>query len=205
VARGLTTLTGGQGARAMGLISGFVLKLARQSAALTQDKFAEALGVDVTTVQGWESGRRPISAISAGDFLRLCGRPPRLGAPAATGRHLREAVEADHVLATGITAGNAWVNPDSHPLAASVHRWTSTNLILWPILGRTPQHLHEFVPRVPRRGPALIASRPSLLSGPPAIRASLAAAIDRLASTTLARTERSQVAGLQYAIRIADR
>jgi hypothetical protein len=58
------------------------------------------------------------------------------------------------VLATGIDAGDAWIDPDSHPLAASVHRWTITNLILWPVLGKTPQHLHEFVPRTPRRGPA---------------------------------------------------
>jgi DNA-binding XRE family transcriptional regulator len=160
MARGVTTLTGGQGSRAIGLISGFVLKLARQSAALTQEKFAEVLGVDVTTVQGWESGRRPLSAMSAGDFLQLCNRLPRMGAPASTGRHLREAVEADQVLATGIAAGDAWVHPGNHPLAASVHRWTITNLILWPLLGRTPQHLREFVPQVPRRGPTPV--HPSL-------------------------------------------
>ncbi|MEU4621306.1 helix-turn-helix transcriptional regulator [Actinoplanes sp. NPDC023801] len=152
--RGLTTLTGGQGCRTIGTVSGFVLKLARQSAALTQEKLAAAVGVDVTTIQGWESGRRPLSAVSAGDFLRLCGRLSRLGAPAATGRHLREAIEADQVLSTGIIAGHAWVDPDNHPLAASVHRWTLTNLILWPILGRTPSHLHEFVVQIPRRGPA---------------------------------------------------
>jgi transcriptional regulator with XRE-family HTH domain len=153
MARGLETLTGSQGSRPSGLISGFVLRLARQSTAVTQEKFAETLGVDVTTIQGWESGRRPLSAVSAGDFLRLCARLSRLGAPASTGRHLREAIEADQVLATGIAAGDSWINPDNHPLAASVHRWTITNLILWPILGKTPQHLHEFAPRIPRRGP----------------------------------------------------
>ncbi|BAL92739.1 hypothetical protein AMIS_75190 [Actinoplanes missouriensis 431] len=130
-----------------------MLKLARQSATLTQERLAEELGVDVTTVQGWESGRRPLAAMGAGDFLKLCGRLSRLGAPAATGRHLRESIEADQVLTTGVVAGESWVEPDSHPLAASVHRWTITNLILWPILGRIPRHLHEFVPQVPRRGP----------------------------------------------------
>jgi transcriptional regulator with XRE-family HTH domain len=152
--RGSRTLTGSQSSRTTGVVSGFVLKLARQSTALTQEKLAEALGVDVTTVQGWESGRRPLSAVGAGEFLRLCGRLARLGAPAATGRHLREAIEADQVLSTGIIAGAGWVEPDSHPLAASVHRWTITNLILWPILGRMPRHLHEFQPQTPRRGPA---------------------------------------------------
>jgi len=66
---GPATLTGGQGSRAIGVVSGFVLKLARQSAALTQEKLAEVLTVDVTTVQGWESGRRPLAAMNAGHFL----------------------------------------------------------------------------------------------------------------------------------------
>lgn len=152
--RGSVTLTDGQGSRATGVVSGFVLKLARQSAALTQEKLAEVLSVDVTTVQGWESGRRPLAAMNAGGFLRLCGRLPRCGAPAATGRHLLEAIEADQVLSTGITAGATWVDADTHPLAASVHRWTITNLITWPITGKIPQHLHEFTSKVSRRGPA---------------------------------------------------
>ncbi|MEV4642241.1 helix-turn-helix transcriptional regulator [Actinoplanes sp. NPDC049548] len=153
MARRSVTLTRGQGSRHYGLISGFVLRLARQSAAMTQETFAELLSVDVTTIQGWESGRRPLSAVAAGDFLQLCGQLARIGAPASTGRHLREAIEADQVLATGITAGAAWVNPTRHPLAASVHRWTITNLILWPIIEKTPVHLHVFVPRTARRGP----------------------------------------------------
>ncbi|MFC7617065.1 multiprotein-bridging factor 1 family protein [Actinokineospora soli] len=130
-----------------------MLKLARQSAGLTQEKLAEALKVDVTTVQGWESGRRPIAAMNAGDFLQVSGRLSRLGAPASTGRHLREAIQADQVLSTGITAGPEWVDADTHPLAASVHRRTITNLITWPITGKLTRHLHEFTPKVSRRGP----------------------------------------------------
>lgn len=151
---GPATLTGGQGSRAIGIVSGFVLKLARQSAALTQEQLAEVLNVDVTTVQGWESGRRPLAAMNAGDFLRLSGRLSRLGAPASTGRHLREAIEADQVLSIGITAGGTWVAADTHPLAVSVHRWTITNLITWPVTGKMPQHLNEFTSKVSRRGPA---------------------------------------------------
>jgi hypothetical protein len=41
---GPATLTGGRGSRAVGVVSGFVLELARQSAALTQEALAEALG-----------------------------------------------------------------------------------------------------------------------------------------------------------------
>jgi transcriptional regulator with XRE-family HTH domain len=33
-----------------GVVSGFVLRLARQSVALTQEKLAEVLGLDVSTV-----------------------------------------------------------------------------------------------------------------------------------------------------------
>lgn len=84
---GPETLTGGHGSRSIGVVSGFVLKLARQSAALTQDKLAEVLTVDVTTVQGWESGRRPLSAMNAGDFLRLSGRLSRLDRHHGGGPH----------------------------------------------------------------------------------------------------------------------
>jgi len=158
--RGPATLTGGQGWRATGVVSGFVLKLARQSTALTQERLAEVLGVDVTTVQGWESGRRALGAMNTGEFLRLSGRLSRLGAPASTRRHLLEAIEADQVLSTGITAGATWVDADTHPLAASVHRWTTTNLITWPIIRKVPQHLHEFTSKVARRGP--VPTHPSL-------------------------------------------
>ncbi|MET8997144.1 helix-turn-helix transcriptional regulator [Amycolatopsis sp. NPDC004169] len=154
------TLTGGQGSRAAGIVSGYVLKLARQAAGLTQERFAERLVVDVSTVQGWESGRRALSAMNAGDFVRLCARLPRLGAPPSTGRHLRAAIEADLVLSTGITAGSDWVDPDLHPLAASVHRKTLTNLITWPFTGDLPPELAAFTSKVPRRGP--VASGPTL-------------------------------------------
>ncbi len=158
--RGSGTLTSGQGSRGIGVVSGFVLKLARQSARLTQEGLAEALAVDVSTVQGWESGRRPLAATSAGDFLRLTTRLSRLGAPPSTRRQLTEAVEADQVLSTGITEGSAVVNVDTHPLAASVHRRTTTNLIMWPIANKLPPQLREFTPKVPRRGP--VASHPVL-------------------------------------------
>jgi hypothetical protein len=53
---------------------------------------------------------------------------------------------------------------------------------------------------------ALIASRPSLLNGRPAVRAPLAEVLVKLASIgRLPRTGRDQLAGLQYALRIADR
>jgi hypothetical protein len=53
---------------------------------------------------------------------------------------------------------------------------------------------------------SLIASRPSLLDGPMAVRRTLAVVLDRLGSVDgSARTVRDQVAGMQYALRMADR
>lgn len=158
--RRAATLTDSQGSRPTGIVSGFVLKLARQSAGLTQEQLAETLAVGVTTVQGWESGRRPLAATNAGDFLELSARLSRLGAPPTTRRHLTEAIEADQVLSAAISAGDTVVDSATHPLASSVHRRTITNLITWPITQKLPQQLLAFSPRVPQRGP--VASHPSL-------------------------------------------
>jgi DNA-binding transcriptional regulator YiaG len=47
-----------------------VVKIIRESVGLTQAGLAEGLGVDVTTVQGWETARRPLTALRTGDFVR---------------------------------------------------------------------------------------------------------------------------------------
>lgn len=147
------TLTERHGSWLTGTVSGFVFKLARRSAGVTQDRLAESLGVDVTTIQGWESGRRPLASVRTGDFMWLGARLTRLGAPVSTGCHLRDAIAADLVLSVGITAGGHRSIPDPHPLAAHVHRRRLTNLITWPLTGELPAQLLEFVPKVPRRGP----------------------------------------------------
>jgi hypothetical protein len=121
---------------------------------------AEVLGADVSTIQGWESGRRALSAVNTGDFIRLGSRLTRLGAPPSTSRRLREAVEADLVLSIGVAAAGTWVDPRTHPLAAHVHRRSLTNLITWPLTGVLPPQLVEFRPRTRRSGP--VAEHPSL-------------------------------------------
>lgn len=77
-----TTLRAGPTSpRRPGVVSGYVFKLVRESTQLTQAALAEDLGVDMATVQGWESGRRSLGALRAGDLTRLRMRMSRLGTP----------------------------------------------------------------------------------------------------------------------------
>jgi hypothetical protein len=98
--------------------------------------------------------------MQTGEFLRIRTALTRRGAPASIGKHLHQAIEADLVLATAVDAGTRWVDHDQHPLAASVHRRSLTNLITWPIAGALPAQLAGLASRTRRRGP--VPSRPVL-------------------------------------------
>ena len=56
--RRTTPHAGPSSPRRPGVVSGYAFKLVRESTQLTQAALAEDLGVDMATVQGWESGRR---------------------------------------------------------------------------------------------------------------------------------------------------
>jgi hypothetical protein len=93
---------------------------------------------------------------------------------------------------------------DAFMLSADLRSWVGTSLVhhltnrLEPYTDHLPLNLHTLH--------ALIAGRPALLSGPPTVRVSLTAGLANLASTDcLTRTGRHQLAGLQYALRSADR
>src|SRR6266480_1090440 len=98
----LATLTGGRGSE--GRISGYVLKVIRESLGQTQERLAERLGVSAATVQGWESGRRPLMAMPAGNLMALRAELRGLGAAPALLDALTQGLEADlfvgEVLAT---------------------------------------------------------------------------------------------------------
>ncbi|MEU1391065.1 MULTISPECIES: helix-turn-helix domain-containing protein [unclassified Nonomuraea] len=142
-------------------ISGHVLKVIRESTGMTQERFAEPLGLDVTTIQGWESGRRPLMAISTGTYLSSRHWLLRLGIRSRLLFQLDMALEADrfvgHVL--GTEPGKA--RAEDHPLASWVITRPLTDLVAWPFTGTAPSAMAGTARGTGRRGP--VATSPSLL------------------------------------------
>ncbi len=148
------TLRGSQGSpRCLGAVSGFLLKLTRESAGLTQVRVAEQLGVDVASVQGWESGRRPLAALRVADLVRLRFRLLRSGAQPTLLATLEDAIQADLIIAETVQAGAQLIEADRHPLGAAVHQRMLSDLIRWPFTGIVPTPLQGLVTARVRRGP----------------------------------------------------
>ena len=147
--------------RMRGAVSGYLFKLVRESLGLTQVQLAERLRIDVTTVQSWESGRRPLTALRAGDLFKLRMSLVRLGASPRIFSVLSDAIEADLLITDAVAMGAHVVQADQHPLATCVHRRDLTNLITWPLSGVVPTQLAQIANhQAPRRGP--VADRPIL-------------------------------------------
>ncbi|MFH9426293.1 helix-turn-helix domain-containing protein [Streptomyces sp. NPDC017529] len=136
-------------------MTGFVLRLARESIPRTQAALAEALGVDTETVQGWETGRRPLANMRAGALLELRRRLPAVGADAVLVRWLDAAMDADRIVAAGLERDVT----RPHPLAGWVHTRETAHMLAWALTGTTPPALAGYIPR-PRRGP--VAAAPQL-------------------------------------------
>lgn len=144
------------------MVSGFVLKLIRGSIGFTQADLAERLGVDISTIQGWETGKRPLTAQRVADLLRLKTRLVMLGGSPAVVGTLQDAIEADGILSVAIAAGEQLVGLDMNPLAAAVHRRRLVHMITWPFTGISPPVLRD-LPSVSTRGP--VAKHPTLSGG----------------------------------------
>lgn len=153
-----TTRTAGQGpppradADREGRVSGYVLKTIRQTVGFTQEQLAERLHVDVSTLQGWESGRRPLMAVSAGAYLKLRHLLHRLGASPRLLGQLDTGLEADRFIGY-MLASNGPIDLDNHPLATWVITRPFTELVAWPFTGDVPNELKEAAP-IRRRGPS---------------------------------------------------
>jgi hypothetical protein len=116
--------------------------------------------VDVASVQGWESARRPLTALRAADLAWLRSRLVRCGAQPGLLAMLEDAIQADLVIAQVVRAGGHPVTAEEHPLGVAVHRRQLTNLITWPLTGLAPDSLRDLVTARARRGP--VPERPTL-------------------------------------------
>ncbi|MGF1427079.1 helix-turn-helix domain-containing protein [Kitasatospora sp. LaBMicrA B282] len=133
----------------VGVVSGYLLRLVRESMPRTQVRLAEDVGVDLGTVQGWESGRRPLANTRSADLLQLRRRLALLGADTELLALLNSAMDADRIL-------TAVLRPPSdladHPLAGWVQSRETAHLIAWAVRGITPPTLAGRAASA-RRGP----------------------------------------------------
>jgi transcriptional regulator with XRE-family HTH domain len=158
------TLTGVKGLAdgpELGIVAGYLLKLLRGSLGCTQTELADLLLVDGSTVQGWESGRRPLSALRSVELLRLGRSLSGLGAPVTAVSLLPLAVQADEFLSTCIGAGSSVLPEALNPLGQAVHRRDFVAFVTWPLTGIAPSAVRS-LPTPKSRGP--VADRPTLTS-----------------------------------------
>jgi hypothetical protein len=154
-ARTLTTGQGWQQPLRKTLITGYVLRLGRESVPgrCSQDALAQAMAVSPDTVAGWETGRRPLAAVRVAQFMRLRAQIAHLGADPLLVRLLGTALEADQVLDHARMVAGRYERGDFHPLGTHVHRREVIELVAWPLSGRTPMGLPA---PAARRGPAAL-------------------------------------------------
>ncbi|MFI8856106.1 helix-turn-helix domain-containing protein [Streptomyces prasinus] len=158
------TLTGNRGNTGRprtGIISGYVFRVIREQLGVTQEETAERLRVSVDTIAGWESGRRPLTALPVGQMLVHRHRLMRMGAVPSLLQALDRALEAD-VLLTGALFDEDAV--ETGPLGAWVMRRDLVEVLAWPLTDVPPQPVRD-LPDPPRRrrgptpaGPELSAS-----------------------------------------------
>lgn len=119
-----------------GRVAGAVLAAVRGPAGLTQQGLSEVMQVSLATVQGWESGRRPLINLSMARFgkLRRVLQLATVSSPHLT--VLSDAMQADEILSEIGTE-----DPAAHPLALVVPNRPLTELLTWPMTGVPPRQL----------------------------------------------------------------
>ncbi|MEU3916419.1 MULTISPECIES: helix-turn-helix domain-containing protein [unclassified Streptomyces] len=154
VGKGHSTLTTGRGSRRsnrLGTVSGYVFRVIREQLGHTQDSLAEAFHLSTDTIAGWESGRRPLTALSVGQMLGHRHRLLRMGTPAALLTTLEKAMEADVLLLSALE-GDRQAN--GSPLGAWVMQRDLVEILAWPLNGEPPESMRVLPPSSrSRRGP----------------------------------------------------
>ncbi|MBH1935855.1 helix-turn-helix transcriptional regulator [Streptomyces sp. AV19] len=134
------------------MVTGHLLKIIRERMPRTQRQLAELLRVDPTTVQGWESGRRPLTAVPASQLLTLRRRLLGHGADPELLVQLDAAMDADSVIAHVLHDAPADGDIDRHPLSGWVFTRAATHMIAWALTGVRPTAVPGVQP-ARRRGP----------------------------------------------------
>ncbi|MER5349969.1 helix-turn-helix domain-containing protein [Kitasatospora sp. NPDC002551] len=149
------TLTSSQGVSIRprsGVVSGYVLRVIREQHGLTQEGFAEKIGVSADTIAGWESGRRPLTAVPFGQMLATRHRLMQLGTTPALLHAFEHALEADVLLASVLEDA---VSETASPLGSMVMQRDLIELLAWPLSGLAPRGIRKLpAPARARRGPA---------------------------------------------------
>ncbi|GAA0456067.1 helix-turn-helix transcriptional regulator [Streptomyces sp. NPDC046215] len=157
------TLTASQGSGLRigeGAVTGHLFKIIRERMPLTQRQLAERLRVDPTTVQGWESGRRPLTAVASSAFLALRRKMLRNGADPALLVLLDPAMEADSVIAHALSDDGRSQDIADHPLAGWVFTRAATHMIAWALTGDAPPTVSRTtIATVRRRGPSPVSPK----------------------------------------------
>lgn len=146
-----TDSQGTAGRQRSGIVSGYILRLVREQLGFTQEALAEGMRVAADTLAGWESGRRPLTAVPVGQMLVHRHRLLQLGAAPTLLLALERAMEADVLLASALGKERA---ADEDPLGAWVMQRDLIEVLTWPLNGVAPSTLRDLpAPARPRRGP----------------------------------------------------
>ncbi|MFF5218036.1 helix-turn-helix domain-containing protein [Micromonospora sp. NPDC000442] len=157
---GLRVKVDGRSPRSRGWVTGYLLKLIRESIPMTQEQVAVKLGVDRATVQSWESGRRPFTAVPFGHAITIRQKLGMLGASSRMLAAVDDAAEADFILSRVLDEQVERSELAEQPLGWSVLTHQLSDLIVWAVLGRAPSFVRDCSSPHPRRGP--VASGPIL-------------------------------------------
>jgi transcriptional regulator with XRE-family HTH domain len=139
--------------RLRGRVTGYLFKLIRESIPRSQQDLAVDVGVDRATIQGWESGRRPLTSVPVGHLIGLRHSLARLGASAALLSALDDAAEADFVLSAITDADPRSADLASHPLGGVVMTHGLTAMLAWAVGGQPPDVVARHAWAGRRRGP----------------------------------------------------
>lgn len=141
-----STGTGGTPRMAGGLVAGLMLRTIRESIGLTQDALAEALAVDLNTVKGWETGRRPLINASGRTLFGLRRQLLSLGASPDLVGHLSTAMDADLFISQVLDG-------DASEIPNLLGRWVATrvwsDLVAWVFADTPPMLLRGHLKVVP--------------------------------------------------------